>query len=240
MTGLFVTGTDTGVGKTVVASAIVAALRARGETVRAFKPVITGLDEPPSSWPHDHEVLARAAGARPEEVALVGYGPPVSPHLAAELAGRPLDPAGLVRDILAAGDDGAAVVVEGAGGLLVPLSGDYDMRSLAADLGLGVVIAARPSLGTINHTLLTLEAARAAALEILGVVMTPWSPQPSVIEVSNRATIAERGEVEVSVLPEIQHPEPELLAAAGMELPLSRWLSPRARGGQGIPVPAAR
>ena len=144
MPGLFVTGTDTGAGKTVVAAAILAALRAQGEAVRAFKPVITGLDEPPGSWPHDHEVLARAAGSSPEEVALVRYGPAVSPHLAAELADRLLDPAELVRDILAAGDDGALLIVEGAGGLLVPLRGDYDMRSLARDLGLGVVIAARP------------------------------------------------------------------------------------------------
>lgn len=230
MPGLFVTGTDTGAGKTVVAAAIVAALRAQGEAVRAIKPVITGLDEPPGSWPYDHEVLARAAGSSPEEVALVRYGPAVSPHLAAELADRLLDPAELVREIVAAGDDGALLIVEGAGGLLVPLRGDYDMRSLARDLGLGVVIAARPTLGTINHTLLTLEAARAAGLEVLGVVMTPWSSRPSVMEVSNRTTVAQRGEIQVSVLPEIERPEPELLAAAGMELPLSSWL----------PVPVAR
>ena len=230
MPGLFVTGTDTGVGKTVVAAAVGAALRARGESVRAIKPVIPGLDDPPDTWPRDHEVLARAAGSSPDEVALVGYGPPVSPHLAAELADRPLDPGALVRDILAAGEDGAVLVVEGAGGLLVPLNGEYDMRSLAGDLGLGVVIAARPGLGTINHTLLTLEAARMAALNVVGVVMTPWSDCPSVMEVSNRSTIARQGEIEVSVLPEIERPERELLAAAGMGLPVSTWLS----------VPAAR
>jgi dethiobiotin synthetase len=225
MPGLFVTGTDTGAGKTVVAGAITAALRARGETVRVFKPVITGLDDPPGSWPHDHEVLARAAGSRPEEVALVHYGPAVSPHLAAELAGRPLDPTPLVREILTAGEGGELLIVEGAGGLLVPLRGDYDMRSLALDLGLGVVVAARPGLGTINHALLTLEAARAVGLEVLGVVMTPWSSHPSAMELSNRATIARRGDIEVSVLPQITRPEPALLAAAGVELPLSDWLS---------------
>ena len=225
MPGLFITGTDTGAGKTAVAAAIAAALRTRGETVRAFKPVITGLDEPAGSWPRDHELLARATGSRPEEVALVSYGPAVSPHLAAELAARPLNPAELVGEILAAGESGAVLIVEGAGGLLVPLSLDYDMRSLAQDLGLGVVIAARPSLGTINHTLLTLEAARTAGLEVVGVVMTPWSSQPGAMEVSNRDTIAQRGGTEVSVLPEIERPEPELLAAAGMALPLPRWLS---------------
>ena len=224
MPGLFITGTDTGVGKTVVAAAIVAALRARGEPVRAFKPVITGLDDPPGSWPYDHELLARAAGSSPEEVALVGYGPAVSPHLAAELADRPVDPARLVQEILAAEDGGALVIVEGAGGLLVPLSDDHDMRSLARDLGLAVVIAARPALGTINHTLLTLEAARAGGLHVAGVVITPWSDHPSVMELSNRGTIASRGKIEVSVLPEIAGPEPELLAAAGTGLPLSDWL----------------
>ena len=93
MRGLFVTGTGTAAGKTVVAAAVAAALRARGEAVTALKPVITGLDEPPDSpWPRDHEVLAQASGMAPADVALMGYGPPVSPHLAAQLAGRELDP----------------------------------------------------------------------------------------------------------------------------------------------------
>jgi dethiobiotin synthetase len=231
MPGLFVTGTDTGVGKTVVAAAIVAALRAQDQPVRALKPVITGLDGPPDgAWPHDHEVLAEAAGMTPAEVALVSYGPAVSPHLAAELSGEHLDPDTLLRDIRAAGEYGELLVVEGAGGLLVPISRDYDMRSLASDLGFGVVVAARPGLGTINHTLLTLEAARASDLSVVGVVMTPWSSVPSPMEVSNRITIAERGEIQVSVLPELSGPDPELLAAAGSALPLSSWL----------PVPAAR
>jgi dethiobiotin synthetase len=169
-------------------------------------------------------VLARVAGTTPEEVALVGYGPAVSPHLAAELAGRPLDPDALLRGIRAVGDDGDLLVVEGAGGLLVPLCQDYDMRALAGDLELGVVVAARPGLGTINHTLLTLEAARAAGLTVVGVVMTPWSNAPSPLEISNRITIAERGEIDVSVLPELSRPDPELLAAAGSGLPLSSWL----------------
>ena len=224
MRGLFITGTDTAAGKTAVAAAVVAGLRARGETVRALKPVITGLDEPPdSAWPHDHEVLAAAAGCRAEEVTLARYGPPVSPHLAAGLSGHELYPSELVADILARGDDGELLVVEGAGGLLVPLSGSYDMRSLALDLGLGVVIAARPGLGTINHTLLTLEAARHAGLDVLGVVLTPWPGRPSVMEESNRATIGELGEIEVSVLAPIDRPEPELLAAAGQTLPLAAW-----------------
>ena len=161
--GVFVTGTDTGVGKTVVAASIVTTLRARGEPVRAFKPVVTGTDEPDPVWPADHELLARAAGMDPREVTPVTFAPAVSPHLAAELAGTRIEPAELVAHARALG---APLVAEGVGGLLVPLTTGYSVRDLAVDLGLPVVIAARPGLGTINHTLLTLEAARAAGLEV--------------------------------------------------------------------------
>lgn len=225
MPGLFVTGTDTAVGKTVLSAAIVAGLRAQGRSVQAFKPVITGLGEAPDGpWPHDHELLAEVSGADPEQVALVGYDPPVSPHLAAELSGRHPDPKALVSTILAARRDGHVLIVEGAGGLLVPISDAYDMRSLARDLGLGVLIAARPGLGTINHTLLTVEAARGHRLALAGIVLTPWPSQPSRMEQSNRDTIEQLARVEVSVLPEIPGGDRDALAAAGAKLPLESWL----------------
>src|SRR5918911_3013334 len=99
MRGVFVTGTDTGVGKTIVAAAICAALAARGRRVAAFKPVVTGLDEPEGDWPRDHELLASvaSAGQRPEDVAPLRFGPPVSPHLAADLAGERIEPLELAR-----------------------------------------------------------------------------------------------------------------------------------------------
>lgn len=224
--GCLITGTDTGVGKTVLAAAIVAALRARGVAVAAFKPLITGLDDPPDpDWPPDHVLLARVAGTAPADVILAGYGPPVSPHLAAELAGvvGP-DPAALAARILAATPPGATLIVEGVGGLLVPLGPAGDVRDLAIALGLPLVIAARPSLGTINHTLLTLEAARAGALTVAGVVLTPWPEPPDVIAQSNRETIARLGGVDVATLGTIAAARPELLAAAGATLPLQRWL----------------
>jgi dethiobiotin synthetase len=224
--GCFVTGTDTGVGKSVVAAAIVAALHARGAGVRALKPVITGLKEEPvrAGWPHDHELLARAARCAPAEVALITYDPPVSPHLAARLAGRPIDPARLLAGIREAGERAEVLVVEGVGGLLVPLADGYGVRELARDVGLPLVVAARPGLGTINHTLLTLEAARAASLTVAGVVLTPWPEAPSAIEASNRETIAELGRVPVAALPQIDHGAPELLATAGELLPIDAWL----------------
>ncbi len=227
--GCFVTGTDTGVGKTVVAAAIVARLRALGADVRAMKPLITGLDDPPDpDWPPDHEVLALAAGCQPRDVILAGYGPPVSPHLAIELAGAVAPTLDWLADsVRAAGAAGSITVVEGVGGLLVPLGPHADVRDLARVLGLPLVIAARPGLGTISHTLLTLEAARSAGLTVAGVVLTPWPREPSVMERSNLATIAERGDVEVVTLPVVARADPELLAAAGAALPLERWVSPR-------------
>jgi dethiobiotin synthetase len=228
--GLFVTGTDTGVGKTIVAAAIVAALRARGMAVKALKPVITGLDEPPDPlWPRDHELLAQAAGSAPGDVTLVRYGPAVSPHLAAELIGDPIEPLELRKAVLAAVDaanrEVELLVIEGVGGLLVPLSDGYDVRDLAVDIGFPLLIAARPGLGTINHTLLTIEAARRAELQIAGVVLTPWPRSADQIARSNRATIERLGGLRVSTLPEIASPDPALLAQGGSGLPISDWLA---------------
>lgn len=225
MRGLFVTGTGTGAGKSVVAAAICAAMRERGERVAAFKPVVTGLDEPdPGGWPMDHELLAAAAGGDREAVAPHLFGPAVSPHLAAEVAGAPIDPAGLVAAAREAAAGADVLVAEGVGGLLVPLTPAYAIRDLAADLGLGVVVAARPGLGTINHTLLTVEAARAAGLDVRGVVMGPWPEEPSRMEISNRATVRDLAGVEVATLPRLPGPDLTALAAAGAALPLERWL----------------
>jgi dethiobiotin synthetase len=215
--GVFVTGTDTGVGKTIVAAAIAAALTARGERVAVHKPVVTGLDD---GGPFDHEILGAAAGCDPERVAPHRFGPAVSPHLAAAWAGVGLELPALVAAARAAADGADAVVVEGVGGLLVPLSPAATIRDFAVAVGLPLVIAARPGLGTINHTLLTLEAARAARLRVAGVVLTPWPGEPSPMEASNRETIAELGDVAVATLPYAED-----LAAAGSTLPLDSWLA---------------
>lgn len=224
MRGLFVTGTDTGVGKSVLSAALLAAIAAEGRPVRAYKPVVTGLDEPPGPWPRDHELLAAAAGMAAERVAPLRYGPAASPHLAAAQSGEPIDPATLIARARELAGEGASLIVEGAGGLLVPLAGEFTMRDLAAALGLPVVIAARPGLGTINHTLLTLQAARAGALDVRAVVLTPWPARPAEIERSNRATIAALGEVEVQALPRVREPRPAALAQAARALPWRRWL----------------
>jgi dethiobiotin synthetase len=225
--GVFVTGTGTEVGKTVVAAVIARTLAAAGKRVAVFKPAVTGLDDFPAdgtksaAYPRisarrptvepDHELLRRAAGSEQsdEEIAPYRYGPPASPHLAAQLAGEEIDP-GRLREAARAAAAGADVLVcEGVGGLLVPLSPRYSVRDLAADLGLPLVVAAFPGLGTINHTLLTIEAARAAGLEVAAVVLTPWPERPSMIEESNRETIAALGEVEVLTLSRTDLDRPE-------------------------------
>jgi dethiobiotin synthetase len=208
----FVTGTGTEVGKTVVAAVLAQDLRRQGSTVAVFKPAVTGLDEPGET---DHALLRRAAGSEQseDEIAPYRYGPPASPHLAAVQAGEEIDPESLRSGARSAAASADVLVCEGVGGLLVPLawrvcSGmrnklakPYLVRDLAVDLGLPLVIAASPGLGTINHTLLTIEAARAAGLIVAAVVLTPWPARPSAIESSNRETIEALGEVKVEVLP---------------------------------------
>ena len=224
MRGVFVTATDTGVGKTVLAAAICAVLRARGDAVAAYKPVVTGTAEPEPGVPLDHVLLAACTGQRPEQVAPHAFGPAVSPHLAA--AEAPLDPVALEAGARAAAPADGVLVVEGVGGLLVPLDDrGYDVRALARALDLPVVIAARPGLGTINHTLLTIEAAWSGGLDLRGVVLTPWPAEPGAVERSNAATIAALGDVTVSVLPRVEALTPAALAAAATRLPVDRWIS---------------
>lgn len=207
MGGIFVTGTGTEVGKTVVAAVIAHSLAAEGKRVAVFKPAVTGLGE---GCEPDHALLRRAAGSTQsdEEIAPYRYGPPMSPHLAAALAGEEIVPDRLRDAARAAADGTDALVCEGVGGLLVPLSLGYLVRDLAVDLGLPLVVAAPPSLGTINHTLLTVEAARAAGLEVSAVVLTPWPDEPGKVEESNRETIEALAEVRVETLPRLDLANP--------------------------------
>lgn len=227
MRGIFVTATDTEVGKTVVAAAIAATLVQDGIPVRAFKPAVTGLAEPVAGVPADHELLAAVTGDVAEQVAPHRFGPAVSPHLATALAGTTIDPRSLAATARAraqaAGPSGA-LVVEGVGGLLVPITEDFSVRDLAVELALPVVIAARPGLGTINHTLLTLAEARRSGLDVRAVVLTPWPESPDVIASSNRATLERLAGVEVLTLPHVATMAAEPLASAGRALDPARWL----------------
>jgi dethiobiotin synthetase len=223
MRGIFVTATDTEVGKTVVAAAICAALAEQDKKVAAFKPVVTGIDDEPEDWPRDHELLARVATVRqePSDVAPLSFGPAVSPHLAAEMAGDTIEPHELAAAARGAGENADVLVCEGVGGILVPLTPGYLVRDLAVELDLPVVIVARTGLGTINHTLLTIEAARAVGLDVAGVVMTPWPDEPDEMVRSNKETIERFGSVDVVGLPRTT---PDDLAKAGAALPIDEWM----------------
>jgi dethiobiotin synthetase len=223
--GVFVTGTGTEVGKTVVAAAIARTQAAAGKGVAVFKPAVSGLDDRTSngtsqsrrrSSPRhhqmpDHALLRRAAGSSQsdDDIAPYRYEPPVSPHLGAELVAEAIDPARLVGAARAAADGADFLVCEGVGGLLVPLTLGYLVRDLARELALPLVVAASPALGTINHTLLTVEAARAVSLEVVAVVLTPWPAQPGTVEASNRAAIARLGSVRVETLARLDLDRPE-------------------------------
>ena len=191
----------------MVAAAIARTWAAAGQAVAVFKPAVTGLDDPGEP---DHELLRRAAGSEQsdDEVAPYRYGPPASPHLAAELAGERIEPERLLTGARAAASGADRLVCEGVGGLLVPLSADYLVRDLICDLKLPVVVAASPGLGTINHTLLTLEAARSAGLEVALVVLTPWPDDPDPVERSNRGTLRDLAGAEVALLPELDLSDP--------------------------------
>jgi dethiobiotin synthetase len=220
--GLFVTGSDTGAGKTVVASAIAATFAARGERVAVFKPVVTGLEASDDPLP-DHELLLSSARSSqaPGEVSPYRFRPAVSPHLAAELAGARIDPATLLAAARRAAASADVLIVEGVGGLLVPLTKSYLVRDFAAELGFPLVIAAKPGLGTINHSLLTIEAARSAGLRTAAVVLTPWPEKPSEMERSNRDTVATLGRIEVATLGPLYLGPP--VNTVG-DLPVESWL----------------
>jgi dethiobiotin synthetase len=218
---VFVTGTDTEVGKTIVSAAIANTAARDKQKVGVLKPVVTGLEEYPQAgkglgWEHaaelpDHELLRLAARSdqTDREIAPYRFKPATSPHLAASLARRRIEPERLRPAAKAAAEGVDLFVCEGVGGLLVPLNAEYLVSDLAQDLDLPLVVVARPGLGTINHTLLTLQAARQARLEVVSVVLNRWPAKPSAMEKSNRITIAALGEIEVLTFPEVDLTSPE-------------------------------
>ena len=169
--GFFVTGTDTGVGKTLVACTLVRALRARGIDVGVMKPVETGVGE---GGPLDALALRRAAGEPDplEAVCPQRFALPAAPTVAARAERRALDPELLLAGFEALASRHAMLVVEGAGGLLVPIGKRATFADLAREMALPLLVVARAALGTINHTLLTLEAAAARGLAVAGVVIS--------------------------------------------------------------------
>jgi len=185
--GVFVTGTDTGVGKTVVSAALL--VRYRELAPRYWKPIQTGIEQD-----DDTAEAVRLAGVARQDAFDCGVRllRPVSPHLAAQTAGMTIDVAPLVADWAAAAAQPARRwIIEGAGGVLVPINERETMADLIAALRLPAVVVARSTLGTINHTLLTVDLLRRRAIDVAGVVMVG---KP---DADNRAAIEHYGGVPV-------------------------------------------
>jgi dethiobiotin synthetase len=212
--GFFVTGTDTGVGKTLVACALVRGLRARGIDAGAMKPIETGVG---ADGPLDALALREAAGSGDslDYVCPQRFALPAAPTVAAAHEGRRVDLEAVHKafEQLAAAHE--LVVVEGAGGLLVPAAEGVSMADLAADLGLPLLVAARAALGTVNHTLLTLEAAEHRGLAVAGVVIShaggPLSDSDAANLAALREALGERLAGEIPPLAPGERPPAELL-----------------------------
>ncbi len=195
--GVFVTATDTAVGKTMIAGAIAAALRAGGRRVGAFKPAASGCrDGAGPLVSDDGAFLTACAGV--EAVVPLKFAEPLAPNVAAARAGEAVDVGAILAAYRRVAAKSDCVVVEGVGGLLCPIADDFWVIHLARLCRLPLVIVARPGLGTINHTLLTLHAARSAQLAVAGVVVNRY-PGGAVdaATATNVEQIARRGDVEV-------------------------------------------
>jgi dethiobiotin synthetase len=219
MTSLLITGTDTGVGKTWVGRALSHALVSAGRRVVAVKPVETGCAGDHSHL-EDGALLAAATGQAEPRAALFRFAAPLAPALAAEREGETVDLDALVLRIEELSTEAEVLLVEGAGGLLAPITWEWTVVDLARALGASALVVAMDRLGTINHTQLTLSALELAGLEVAGVVLTaPEKPDDSTG--TNAGAIARLSGLErVLALPRANDP-----SAAAVEIaPVLGWL----------------
>jgi dethiobiotin synthetase len=217
--GLFITGTDTGVGKTHVAMGIIAALRSRGIRVGAYKPAVSGSVPRPDGpvWNDVERLRSAAGGAFPaERICPQRFHAPLAPPVAARQEGRQVDAELLRTGLEWWRNQVEIVIVEGAGGLLSPITETESVADLAVSLGFPLVIVARRTLGTINHTLLTLEAAHGRRLAVAGIILNqPVAPGPDDLSTeSNPRELEKRSPVPIlAILPhssagDLLHPSP--------------------------------
>ena len=196
MTVLVVSGTGTGVGKTVVTAALACHARQVGIDVAVCKPVQTGTD----CGDDDLAEVARLSGVS-ELAGVARYAQPLAPAAAAEQAGIPL-PTGeqvlrLIRDL---DRPGRLTLVEGAGGLLVQLAAEgVTLRDLAVELGAAALVTVTAELGTLNHTALTLESLAAHKVPCAGLVIGSWPARRGLVDTSNRAALAEMAPIRAAL-----------------------------------------
>jgi dethiobiotin synthetase len=193
--GLFFTGTDTGVGKTLVVSAVARILNRQGRGVVVCKPVATGAFWTGERWLSEDTLrLAQAAEMVDDlqKVTAWTFPDPVAPSVAARRQGIELKLGQIIQAVRERSERGKALLVEGIGGLLCPLTEKETVADLALALGLPLVVVARRSLGTLNHTLLTLEVARARGLVVAGVVVNETTPPNTLAEETNLEELQRR------------------------------------------------
>jgi dethiobiotin synthetase len=207
--GLFFTGTDTGVGKTVVTAAVARLLRAQGRRVRVCKPVATGATLVGGRWLSDDTIRLAEAAGDPDYEGVTGWSlsEPVAPPVAARRRGTALVLHELAEAVRRRDESGGVLLVEGVGGLLCPLTERETVADLAAALGLPLVVVTRRSLGTLNHTLLTLEVARGRNLRVAGVVVCETEPPRTLADQTNVEELVQRITVPLlGVLPHQANP----------------------------------
>lgn len=206
--GIFILGTDTDVGKTVVTAGLACAFRARGIRVGVMKPVASGCIAY-GDMRVSEDIVFLMEAARNEYTSLsspIRLKEPLAPSVAAEIEGTEIDVSKILRAYRQLGRQYDTILVEGVGGLCVPVRDDYFVSDLIRDLGLPVIIVGRIGLGTINHTLLTIEALRSRGITIAGVVLNGLDPQSkSLAEATNPSVIEKLGAVRLlGVLPQIE------------------------------------
>jgi dethiobiotin synthetase len=198
LAGLLFTGTDTGVGKTWVAAAVARHLRRQGRPIAVCKPVATGAAWREGKWrSEDTRCLAEAAGLSHEldRITPWAFPEPAAPPVAARCHGVTLTLEGLAGAVRAWAQPGVAVLVEGIGGLLCPVTESETVANLAASLRLPLVVVTRRSLGTLNHTLLTLEVARQRGLLVAALVVNETTPPEGLAAATNIGELARRVDV---------------------------------------------
>jgi dethiobiotin synthetase len=228
--GLFITATDTGVGKTVVASAIARSLSLQGHRVGVCKIAATGcIKQDDQLISEDAQMLSRAIGDRfpLETICPIRYLEPLAPAVAADRAGIPLDWSLLQQSLDTIQSQSDMLIIEGVGGIMVPMDDRHMVLDVARWLGLPTLVVTRAGLGTINHTLLTLNALRSASVRIAGIVMNRLSNDPDdIAEQTNAAAIQRWGNVSVRCcIPDAAMSPPDIPAAMIAALDAVDWIA---------------
>ena len=208
---LFVVGTDTGVGKTVVTAGITGWLRGDGVDATAVKPCQTGYPED-----DDARVVQRVCGEEAAATCLERLGPPLAPAVAARETGTDISYENLLAGCRNVIESSEATIVEGIGGLRVPLADGREVVDLVADLALPTLVVARSGLGTLNHTALTVEALRRRDVAVRGVVLNEYEGA-DIAERTNPAVIEATNEVPVATLPPVDVTDGSALVEAVAE-----------------------